>query len=337
MKIKSQDWFGWPSGRTAIIAEVGINHGGDEVLAWEMIESAHENGADFVKLQSFVTKDLFHPSLSYYSNTKSSELSFDSQKRLFRKAKERRIKLITTPYDFASVDIADEFDPPAHKIASMDNDNISLIRYIAEKGRPVLISCGMTNLKEIQKFVEIMKQASNDKLVLLHCISDYPALPENLNLSMMSLLNKTFGCLVGLSDHSIGLFSTYIAISLGVAVIEKHFTTDKTLAERFPHADHGISVEPKELKKLRKFCELVPVMMGHAPRLLTKGEIAGLTAFKRGLYAKRDIRAGEKLSLENTAFLRPVRGIKVGDWDLVCNKRIKGNISKYQPIFYSDL
>lgn len=334
---KYPDWTGWPQNRAVIIAEVGINHGGDESLAWEMIQIAHENGADFVKLQSFATEDFFHPSLPYFSSTKAMELSIEAQKRLFKKAKKRKIKLITTPFDFKSVDIADEFEPPAHKIASMDNDNIPLIRYIAKKGRPVLVSCGMANIREIEKVVNIMEQEGNNKLVLLHCISDYPTKPQDLNLEMINLLKSVFKMPVGLSDHSLGLKSSYIAASLGAVVIEKHFTIDRTLHDRFPDADHNISIEPYELKTLMEFCEAIPVMMGNAPRKLTKNEVSGRQNFRRGLYAKRDIKIGEYLNLENTIFLRPVSGIGAGDWDKVCGKEVKRNISQYQPILYTDL
>ncbi len=331
------NWPDWPEGRTAVIAEVGINHGGDEDLAWEMIKSAHLNGADFVKLQSFVTEEFFHPSLSYFDSTKSMELSVDSQRDLFRKAKSDGIKLITTPFDFASVDMVEEFSPSVHKIASMDNDNIPLIRYIAEKNRPVLISCGMADLGEIQKIVNIMEEVGNDKLVLLHCVSDYPAEPECLNLSMIDLLRNTFGYPIGLSDHSYGLYGSYVAASMGVQVIEKHFTTDRSLQKKYPDADHDISINPEEMKELRMFCESVSVMMGQAPRKFTENEKLGRLSMRRGIYAKQDICIDEKLSLENVAFLRPVVGMPVGCWDKIVGKKIVSNISKLQPIYYSDI
>jgi N,N'-diacetyllegionaminate synthase len=330
-------WPDWPESRTAIIAEIGMNHGGDEKLAFEMIRIAHDSGADFVKLQSYVMEDFFHPSLPYYHDTESMGLSFDTQRRLYEASCSKGIKLITTPYDAPSVDLFEEFDPPAHKVASMDNDNLPLIRYIAGKGRPVLISCGMADLGEIQKVTRIMQEAGNDKLVLLHCVSDYPTKPEDLNLAMIRLLKRTFGFPVGLSDHSLGLDSSFVAAAMQVAVIEKHFTTDRSLLEKIPEADHDISIEPDELRKLRDFCEAVPGMMGKALRPLTENEVQGRKVMRRGLYAKLDISQGEKLSLENTAFLRPVKGIPAGDWDHVCGKESLHRIEKLAPIMYSDL
>lgn len=330
-------WIGWPQNRTAIIAEIGMNHGGDEDMAWEMIKAAHVSGADFVKLQSFVTEKFFHPSLSYFANTKAMELSFEAQRRLFKRAEARGVKLITTPFDFESVDLAEEFNPAAHKIASMDNDNLPLLRYVAAKGRPVAVSCGMADLGEIERVVTNMRTAGNDKLVLLHCVSDYPAAPENLNLAMMDLLRSAFKTPTGLSDHSIGLHSAFIAAARGAAVIEKHFTIDRTLHEKFPDADHNISLEPSELKTLRAFCESVSVMTGEAPRRLTENETVGRTDFRRGLYSKRDLVQGEEISLENTILLRPAKGIAAGAWDFVCGKEVKRPVSKGSPIFYSDL
>ena len=337
MKINCKDWDGWPKNRTAIIAEVGINHGGDENLAWKMIQAAHNNGADFVKIQSFVMENVFHPSLPYYSGTKAMELTLEAQKRLFQKAIKAGIKLITTPYDFASVDMVEKFKPLAYKIASMDNDNHPLIRYIVQKDRPVLISCGMADLDDIQRTVSIIEESKNNKLILLHCVSDYPTRLNDLNLAMINLLRKRFGYPVGLSDHSHGLFSLYIAASLGVEVIEKHFTIDRSLAKKIPDADHNISIEPQELKKLREFCEAVPIAMGSAPRFLTKNETKGKRTLKRGLYARRDISAVESLSSENTVFLRPAKGIKPCDWNEVCGKKILKSIPKHTPIFPSDI
>jgi len=332
-----ENWPGWPPDRTAIVAEIGLNHGGDETLAWKMIQSAYNNGADFVKLQTFVMEDFFHSSLPYYNNIKNMGLSSDAQKRLFKKAANKNIKLITTPFDRTTVDLTEEFNPPTYKVASMDNDNTPLIRYIAEKNRPVIVSCGMADLDEIQRVVQIMEEAGNKKLVLLHCISDYPTKIDDLNLSMIRFLSDTFGYPVGLSDHSIGLHSSFVAASLSAAVIEKHFTTDRSLKDKYPDADNDISILPHELKELRIFCESVRIMRGKIPRQFTANEQEGRLAYRRGLYARRDIKAGEKISLKNTVFLRPVKGIKAGDWDNVVGKEIKKSISKYQPITYSDL
>ncbi|MGK5094960.1 N-acetylneuraminate synthase family protein [Deltaproteobacteria bacterium TL4] len=331
------NWPLWPHNRTALIAEVGINHGGDEVLAWKMIESAHNAGADFVKLQSFITADFFHPSLSNFQSTQALELSWDAQKRLFSKASSAGITLISTPYDQTSADLLDELEVAAFKIASMDNDNYPFIEYVAKKGRPLIISTGMADLGEIQKLIETVSNTGNEQLVLLHCISDYPTRLEDMHLANLEGLDQTFNVPVGLSDHSLGLEAPFVAASLGVAVIEKHFTTDKTLQDRFPDSDNEISILPSELQALSVFCNNIAKIKGVFPRPLTENEIVGRKEFRRGLYAKRDIAEGEVLSLDNVIFLRPVQGISAGNWDHVCGQNAKTKIPKLSPIHFSHI
>lgn len=337
MKFLYPQWENWPKNRPVIIAEVGINHGGDEILAWEMIRSAHDNGADFVKLQSFITKDFFHPSLPYFSDMKAMELSFEAQNRLFEKAGSHGIRLITTPFDFLSADFVNEFDPPAFKIASMDNDYLPLIKYVAKKNKPVFVSCGMADLGEIEKIVHIFEETGNNKLILLHCVSNYPTDPGDLNLAMIDFLRNSFDCFTGLSDHSIGLDSSYVAASLGAVAIEKHYTIDRSLSDKYPESDNDISILPEELKDLRRFYENFPIMLGYAPRQFSEKETIAKKEMRRGLYAKRDIEIGEPLNLENTIILRPVQGIKAGMWYDVKEKPVKKKIRRLEPILYSDL
>ena len=337
MKNIYPQWKHWPADRTAIIAEVGMNHGGDESLAWEMIRAAHESGADFVKLQSYVTASFFHPSLPYYHSTKSMELSFAAQDRLFRKAKAKQIALITTPYDSESYDFVAKFRPLCYKIASMDNDNYPLIRQVAKSNAPILVSTGMAGISEIKRLVSVIKKTGNNKFILLHCVSEYPPKPQNMRLAWLARLKKLFDCFVGLSDHSISLESSQIAISLGVSVVEKHFTIDRKLRNKFPNADHEISVEPDELRQLRNFSESVPKFMGELLTPLSKMPEKIIMASRRGIYAKRKILAGERLTLENTVFLRPVKGISVSKWDLIVGRKVNKDIDKLSPLRLRDL
>jgi N,N'-diacetyllegionaminate synthase len=332
-------WRGWPESRTAIIAEIGINHGGDADLAWEMVLSAHESGADFVKLQSYVTEEFLHPALEYYSTTSTMELSLKTQQELFARSRSEGIELITTIYDVASLDVLDGSEPAAIKIASMDNDNLPLLREVGKLGHPILVACGMLGLDEMQSVVDAVGQTGNQRLVLLHCVSDYPTEPRDLHLSMLQCMKEGLGVPIGLSDHSLGLNSSFMAASMGVCVIEKHFTTDKGLVEKIPAADHDISIDPKELRALREFCEDVPIMKGHAPRELTPGEIQGRTNWKRGIYARRDITVGEELSTENVVFLRPVpaEGLPVSQWDSISGSKASEAIHKHEPITLRDI
>tara|TARA_B100000686_G_scaffold250623_1_gene260859 strand:+ start:566 stop:1585 length:1020 start_codon:yes stop_codon:yes gene_type:complete len=337
MRKDCENWPGWPQKRPAIIAEVGINHGGDENLAWEMIQAAHENGADFIKLQTYSTERFFHPDLPYYSSTKSMELSPESTAQLFKKAKSIGAQLISTPFDTDSLELLETFAPPLYKVASMDNDNYPLIKSICDKSRPLIISCGMANIEEIQNVLDVVKNTGNDKLILLHCVSDYPADPASLNLNMIPYLSNLANVPIGFSDHAIGMHSAYLAASLGAVVVEKHFTTDRNLESKIPDADHEISFEPSELKNLRAFCEAIPTMKGVAPRKILKGETSGRQNFRRGIFANRNIDAGETLTLENTIFLRPVSEIPAGRWDEIEDKKVVHSISAMQPIKFSDL
>lgn len=326
--------------RTSLIAEIGINHGGDPSLAWEMILSAAKNGADYVKLQTFVLEDFFHSSLGYYSEFKKLELSLDEQAHLFQKAKQQNIPLLTTAFDSISLELADSFDPPAYKIASMDNDNPELIRSIARKKKPVLISLGMAGLKEAKKAIEIMQEEGNPYSIFLHCVSDYPTQAKDSNLSMIGFLKKELNFPVGLSDHSIGLSSSYIGMSLGACIIEKHFTLDRSWQEdkkRFPISDHAISIEPHELRTLRNFLEEGSKMIGKAPRNLTQNETLTKLQTKRGIYARRLIQKGEVLNLENCIFLRPIKKIPAFDWNKIKDQNVVRNIPKHSPISYEDL
>lgn len=320
-----------------IIAEVGMNHGGDEKLAWEMIVAAHENGAYFIKLQSFKTEEFLHPSLSYFADTQSMELSFEAQRRLFDKARSSNIKLMSTCYDIDLLNFVEQFDPPAYKIASMDSDNISLLQATAEMERPVFVSCGFADLRDIHNIVSVFEKARNHNLVLMHCVPDYPARYEDLNLDTIGFLETVFGYPVGFSDHSVGLTASFVALSLGAVAIEKHFTTDRSLADKYPHADHNISILPSELKELREFANVVSVIMGESPRKFSLDECDGVLNSRRGLYARKGIDEGEELSLDNVKFLRPVLGIRAGEWDRVRGRETQIFIPQGKPILFSDL
>lgn len=332
MGYEFPQWPGWPGDRTAVVAEVGLNHGGDAQLAWDLIQAAHESGADFVKLQTFHTDRLLHPSLDYYDKTSRLELSDDVQVSLFSRARDNGIALVTTPFDPESLELAEQFSPAFHKIASMDLDNLPLIECVAKTGRPVILSCGMSHLGEVETAVQVARESGNTRLVLLHCVSDYPADEEGLNLAMLSLFRDRFRLPVGLSDHTVGLNGALVAASLGAAVIEEHFTLNRRLAESIPDADHELSIEPDELRRLRDFCEAVPRLMGRAPRDLTENEEIGRRNYRRGAYADRNISKGEVLSLDNVTFLRPVSGMPVGAWPDICGRKVLHAIDKGQPI-----
>jgi N,N'-diacetyllegionaminate synthase len=329
-------WNGWPKNRPLLIAEIGVNHGNDLELAWDMICAAHESGADFVKLQSFITSEFLHPSLPYYEETALLELGPEQQSTLFQKANKAGINLISTPFDFQSADFLQQFDPIAYKVASMDHNNFPLLDRVCRKGRPVMVSCGMAHSEDIHTIVNLFTQAGNDQLILLHCVSDYPTAQDEMNLAAIEGMRQTFKVFTGLSDHSLGIAASIQAAALGAAVIEKHFTTDRRLQDKFPESDNEMSIMPDELKELRCYCEQFALMSGSYSRKLTKGEQLGRNNYRRGIYAKREIKAGEILTEEKVAFLRPESKLSVADWPSIKGKRIFVDVPHLSSIKIGD-
>ncbi|WP_419786689.1 N-acetylneuraminate synthase family protein [Pseudodesulfovibrio sp.] len=319
-----------------LIAEVGINHNGDVETAEKLILSAHAAGADFIKLQSFVMEDFFAPDLDYYEESASYALTFEEQSHLFELARNKGIPLITTPFETKSLAFLDRFDLPAYKIASMDCDNYPLIRKVAEKGKTVFLSTGMATLGEIEKAVKTILETGNTDIHLLHCVSNYPTAPEEVNLAFMLKLRDTFGLKTGLSDHTVGLQSAFMAATLGASAIEKHYTLDRTLADAFPGADHELSINEEELRTLREFCDAVPVIMGDPARPLSANETQGRAGMRRGFYARREITKGEILNEDNLVALRPVRGVPVSLTDAVMGSQAARSIKNGAPLQFGD-
>lgn len=319
-------------GRAAIIAEVGLNHGGDPDLAWEMIESAWEHGADLVKLQSFAPGGLLHPSLPYAASMEGMMLSLRQHEALFEQARRQGIALITTPFDTPTLDLCSRFRIAAVKVASMDLDNTAHLRAVARTGLPVILSCGMGDRVDIDKALATLRESGATDVTLLHCISDYPARLEDMQLAEIPRLAARFGVPVGLSDHSLGLEASRMALALGARVIERHFTTDPALMERIPDADHDISITPAQLRELRLAAERTALALGGAERVLAPQESAGRTASRRGLYARTRLVAGHILRAEDVTPLRPVTELPASALDAVLGRPCPCDLAPLSPI-----
>ena len=242
-----------------IIAEAGCNHNGDIKLAKRLVDVAVEAGADAVKFQTFVTDELVtrHAEKADYQkkNTgngkesqsamlKNLELSFDAFRTLKTYCDQSDIIFLSTPFDYVSADFLEGLNVPAFKIASGDITNLPFLTYIAARGKPVILSTGMSTLEEVHTARETLMENQDTPLVLLHCTSDYPAPAEDVNLYAMRTLYQTFKVPVGFSDHTLGIEVALAAVALGARVTEKHITLDKEL----PGPDHRASLEPHELK-----------------------------------------------------------------------------------------
>jgi N,N'-diacetyllegionaminate synthase len=319
-----------------IVAEVGFNHNGDVELAKRMIESAAENGADAVKLQTFIAKEMISNSLMaddpdnpgneipFYEFFQRYELSRSDYKILFAHAKKINIPLFSTPFDEGSLEMLVELGMPAIKIASPDLTYLPFLKKVAKTGLPVVLSTGMGNEEEISQALEILQT----KVVLLHCVSNYPSQYEEMNLHCMETLRSRFNVPIGLSDHTTDNLSAVVAASLGAVLIEKHFTVDRKL----PGVDQSISIEPQELRKLKAELINVNQILGDDKKQIQPSEIPVKQSARRSLVARIDIAAGTPLTEEMIACKRPGTGIPPAELNSVLGKTCKNNISTEQVL-----
>jgi len=320
-----------------VTAEIGINHNGSLELAKQMVEKAVASGADMVKLQSFKTDRLLAQDVDYYAEIKNLSFSFSQQKELFQHAQKCGAVLFSAPFDTETADLLDELGVPAFKIASMDCNNIPLLRHVGKKGKPVFLATGMADMDEISLAVDTLLNEGNDKIVLMHCVADYPTKPEDINLNTMTMLGEKFGLPFGFSDHSPGITNAVAAARLGASVIEKHFALDRKMAEQFPYSDYAMSIEPDEMFLLSQFCRDLPAIMGRREKVLSTNERNNRDRFRRGIYATRDLERGETLNETDCIPLRPLRGISVSRWDMVIGTKLKRPVKTGSPITADDL
>lgn len=302
-----------------IIAEAGVNHNGSLKLAKKLVDEAKKVGADAVKFQTFKTQELVtknakqakyqeknSPAKSQYEMLKKLELSDTEFKRLLEHCKRKKIIFLSTPFDFGSVKFLYKLGVPAFKIASGDLTNIPLLVHIAQYNKSVILSTGMSTLKEVRDAVNVIYLAGNKKLVLLHCTSNYPTKFEDVNLKAMQTLMKRFQVPVGYSDHTEGIEVAIAAVSLGACVIEKHFTLNKNL----PGPDHKASLEPEIFRQMVKAIRNVEKALGNDIKKPTVSEVKIKNVVRKSLVAKKFIPKGEKIKSDMLAIKRPGKGIK---------------------------
>ena len=306
--LKIQDKVISEASATFIIAEAGVNHGGDINIAKKLIVLASEAGADAVKFQTFRAEHLILDSVKkapyQQKTTDSQESQFDMLKKLEvsreqnlelkRYCQEKKIIFLTTPFDESSLDEIDELDLPAYKIASTDTTNLPFLKKVAQKGKPIFLSTGMTYLAEVQMALETIYEYSQD-VVLLQCTANYPIDDVEANLSVINTFKNTFDVLVGYSDHTVGTGAAAFAIPMGAKVVEKHFTIDKSLEG----PDHRASLSPDELKEFVKIVRKVDVFMGSSIKKPNLSETKTRASLQKCLVAQCTIQKGEIFSEEN--------------------------------------
>ncbi len=296
--------------RPYVIAEIGANHNGDMEQARAHIRAAKAAGADAAKFQSWGT-GLFAQSV-YDDNAELKEavaayaVAESDMAALAQYCRETAIDFASTPCSAAEIVALDTLDPPFVKIASMDLNHDRMLIDAAKTGRPIILSTGFSTLAEIEHALTTLEGVGHTDTVLLHCIALYPP-PEDafVNLRNIEMLRETFGYPVGFSDHTIGVEIPLAAIALGAAVIEKHFTLDKSL----PGWDHAVSADPADMAIITSAARRIPAALGSRRRVVSAAERQNAQAMRRSVVAARDIRAGEVLSEDDLEFRRPGTGI----------------------------
>ena len=320
-----------PEAPCFVIAEAGINHNGSPDLARQLVDLAHEAGADAVKFQTFQAERLVSPDApkaryqiantngaeSQLEMLKSCQLSYEDFTGLFDYCRHKGIVFLSTPFDAASLDFLVELGVPALKIGSGEVTNLPLLAQAARTGLPVILSTGMSNLAEVEAAVRTLRAGGCDRLAVLHCTSNYPAKPADANLRAMDTLAETFGVPVGYSDHTEGIAVSLASVALGAKVLEKHFTLDRSL----PGPDHLASVGPEELKALVAGVRIVEQSLGSGSKEPCKSEDNTREVARRSLFTARDLAAGAVLRPEDLIALRPGTGIPPTEMESVCGRQ----------------
>lgn len=315
-----------------IVAEAGSNHNGDLTLAKKLIIAAARAGADAVKFQLFKAEELSSEK-RIQKILKKFEFKREWVLSLNKFAKSKNIIFFATPFDVEAVDILVNINVPFFKISSGDLTNFPLVKYIAEKNKPIILSVGLANLKEIKETLKLIFRTGNRQILLLHCIVNYPAMIEDLNLQVIPFLKKKFSVPVGFSDHTMSVIVPSIAVSLGASIIEKHFT----LSRKLKGPDHPFALEPTEFKIMVENIRNTEKSLGLPVKRISYSEKKGLIAARRSLYARKYISKESVVTNGAIAVLRPCKGIIPKYLERVIGKNVKRNIFPYHPIQWKDL
>ena len=330
-----------------IVAEAGVNHNGDMSLARRLVEAAADAGADAVKFQTFSTDALVSreaPKATYQRESTGDgenqrdmlarlELTADQHAELQQRCGKRGLVFFSAPFDERAADALESLDVPLFKIPSGEITNLPLLRHIAAKGRPVILSTGMSTVDEVETAVAVIRDSGDPPLALLHCLSAYPAPAAEVNLRAMDVLRQRFGVPVGLSDHTPGIEVAVAAVARGARIVEKHLTLDKTL----PGPDHRASLDPAEFAALVRAIRSVESALGDGEKRPMPSEMDTRRVARKSLVAARAIRAGERLTAELIRVKRPGTGIQPAELERALGRAVKRALAADQVIGWDDL
>ncbi|OQY09321.1 MAG: pseudaminic acid synthase [Fusobacteriia bacterium 4572_132] len=325
-----------------IIAELSANHNQNFDIAVKTIKAAKKAGADAIKLQTYTAdtitidsdKDYFKikqgtvwDGETFYDLYKKAYTPWEWQPKLKKIAEEEGLICFSSPFDKTAVDFLEEMDVPAYKVASFEITDIPLIKYMASKGKPMIISTGIAKLSDIEMAIDTCKSVGNNEIAILKCTSSYPAPLGDINLKTIPNIKETFEVEVGLSDHTLGVSVPIGAVSLGAKIIEKHIILDKKIGG----PDAGFSLDPKEFKEMVKSVREIEKALGKVDYRLSKNRQKS-REFARSLFVVEDIKKGEILTEKNLRSIRPGYGLAPSNFDKIIGKKARMNLEKGTPM-----
>ena len=330
-----------------IIAEAGVNHNGDCRLACKLVDAARDAGADAVKFQTWVTDKLVlkdamlaeyqrrndRAAKSQYQMLKKLELGQADFRRLQTHAKKRGILFLSTPNEEESADFLEKLGLPLFKIGSGEVTNLPYLAHIARKNRPIILSTGMSTLAEVEAAVRAIEETGNRQLVLLHCVSNYPAQAADCNLSAMATLSAAFGYPVGFSDHTMGHSIAVAAVARGACVLEKHLTLDN----RMKGPDHKASLNPKEFAALVRAVREAESAIGSGRKQPTPAELKTKKVVQKSLVTARPLAAGKTIASQDLILRRSSGGLPVSALAFVVGRKVKQPLPAFVPVTLEQL
>ena len=320
-----------------VIAEMSANHNGNIETAFRIIEEAKKAGADAIKMQTYTAdtltlncdlpdfqiKDGLWAGRTLYELYAWAHTPWDWHKALFDRARELRITIFSSPFDNTAIDLLEDLNAPAYKIASFEAVDLPLIKYAASTGKPMIISTGMADTEEIAEAIEAAREGGCKELAVLHCVSGYPAPAEDYNLRTIPDMIERFGLVTGLSDHTLDNTTAIASVALGASIIEKHFTLDRSGGG----PDDSFSLEPAELAALCQGAKTAWSALGLVDYGRKSSE-QGNVKFRRSLYFVKDMKAGDMITADCVRSIRPGFGLAPSHLDMLLGRRVTRAVTR---------
>ncbi len=318
------------------IAEIGLNHDGDLDKAKATIQAAKRAGADGVKFQTFTAEELVHPEVDYMSGAfeifRSTELSFSQFRELREEATLQGLDFLSTPFSPRAVHFLADLDVPAFKVASGDINNFLMLAPMARYQKPIILSTGASDMDEVDKAIAFLRKNGAHNLIVLHCLSEYPAALSRVGWYTIPYLVEQLGLPVGFSDHTQGVAGPVMAFAMGARIIEKHFTLDKGSGG----ADHLFSADEAEFKSMVDSIRELGKGLGFFSKEPTSQEKEGNSVGRRGIYFARELREGSVLREEDLVALRPQNGFSPSDVFSIVGKKLAQAVTRLEPVSWED-